>query len=407
MKHPLLSVVIPVKLNSGTLKSTLKTVLSQDYSNIQIVVSDNSDQYIVKEIVSEFDDNRVKHIVPKRTDINFSEDWEFALSGADGDYVTFLGDDDGVLPNAYSLGMEYILNRDIDAFTWKKINYNWPDHLLPRFRNIISGESQPEIQRIDAKKALKLLSKFKIGYNSLPCIYNSIVSMKDIKVVIKKSKQKRFFSGSIPDVYSGIALASVIKKYYFASFPLTVNGASIKSSGVIQGESSLTIKQKEQIVDVLSSKQRYHEDIGKFSSSIASIVMGEYLLAEKNISGFTGPKPSWFWYVNYLVHESKTSKQSEKIIDSARYTAKKRKLIIPIIFNKSAEHSDKESAQFFKGFLALPSQKIKDVEDASMLISGLVPSIDLITEITWMAIIKKWAADTVKMMIKLYRVLKL
>ena len=277
MRDPLLSIVIPVKLNSGTLKSTLKTVLNQNYSNIQIIVSDNSDQCIVKDIVSEFDDNRIKHIVPKRTSINFSEDWEFALSGADGDYVTFLGDDDGALPNAYSLGMSYILNNDIDAFTWRKINYNWPDHLLPEFRSAMSGESSPEIQKIDARKALKLLSKFKIGYNTLPCIYNSIVSMKDVKFVINKTRQKKFFSGSIPDVYSGIALSSVIKKYYYASFPLTVNGASAKSSGVIQGKSNLSKKQKEQIVDVLSSKQRYHRDIGGFSTSIASIVMGEYL----------------------------------------------------------------------------------------------------------------------------------
>ena len=98
---------------------------------------------------------------------------------------------------------------------------------------------------------------------------------------------------------------------------------------------------------------------------------------------------------------------SEKIIDAARYTAKKRKLIIPLIFNKDIKYNKKVPAQFFKGFVMLPSQKIKNIEDASMLIGGLVPPIELITEITWMTIIKKWAADTVKMMINLYRALKL
>jgi glycosyltransferase involved in cell wall biosynthesis len=405
---PLLSIVIPVKLNTGTLRYTLNTVLAQDYPNIQIIVSDNSDQDIVKDMVGEFNDKRIKCITPKRTDINFREDWEFALSGADGDYVTFLGDDDGALPNAYSLGMEYILNYDVDAFTWKKINYNWPDHLLPEFRNILSGESQPEIQRIDAKKALKLLSKFKIGYNSLPCIYNSIVSMSDIRSIIKKSKQKRFFSGSIPDVYSGIALASVIKKYYFASFPLTVNGASVKSCGVIQGESNLTRKQKEQVVDVLSSGHRYHEDIGEFSSSIASIVMGEYILARENINGFIGPKPSWFWYVNYLVHESKSSKQGDKIIASARYTVKKRGLLMPFISSTVDFNLERRNPIFFfNGFIKLPIQKIKNVEDASILLGGLIPPINAITDVTWKIIARQWVSNSIKAAINLYRATKL
>ena len=39
MNNPLLSVIIPVKNNTNTLEYTLKTVLAQDYSNLQIIVS--------------------------------------------------------------------------------------------------------------------------------------------------------------------------------------------------------------------------------------------------------------------------------------------------------------------------------------------------------------------------------
>ena len=53
-RTPLLSVVIPVKHNSGTLKYTLQTVLNQDYTNLQVVISNNSMQMEVKNLIDEF-----------------------------------------------------------------------------------------------------------------------------------------------------------------------------------------------------------------------------------------------------------------------------------------------------------------------------------------------------------------
>jgi glycosyltransferase involved in cell wall biosynthesis len=408
MKKPLLSVVIPVKLNTGTLEYTVKTVLNQTYSNIQIVISNNSDQDYVRNLISKFNDKRIKIITPKKTNINFRADWEFALNGADGDYVTFLGDDDGVLPNAYSLGMSYILNHDVNAFTWKKINYNWPDHLVEESRNLLIGDSKPEVQKINAKKALRQLAKFRIGYNTLPCIYNSIVSMDDIRSVIDQSKQKVFFYGPIPDVYSGIALSTVVGQYYFASFPLTINGASVKSSGVIQGEPSLEKSQKDKIIDIINAKSSYHEDIGEFSSSIVSIIMGEYMLARKNIDDFPGPKPSWYVYVKRLLRESKTSKNSKDIIKSARYTAKKRGFIMLFLFYKiDLNLASKVSTCFFNGKINLPPKTINNIEDVSLLLTGLIPDIQDVKIINWKSIVSQWLHDSRKIIIDLYRIIKL
>ena len=115
MKPPLLSVVIPVKYNSGTLESTLNTVLSQEYSPLQIVVSNNSNQKEVYGLVQKINDDRITYISTEN-DLNFSDDWEFALSGADGEFVTFLGDDDGILPNALEYGMQMLLENNVDAF---------------------------------------------------------------------------------------------------------------------------------------------------------------------------------------------------------------------------------------------------------------------------------------------------
>ena len=57
--NPKLSVVIPVKNNSGTLKSTLKTLLQQDYKPLEIVVSNNSQQDEIKDLIKKIDDKRI------------------------------------------------------------------------------------------------------------------------------------------------------------------------------------------------------------------------------------------------------------------------------------------------------------------------------------------------------------
>jgi glycosyltransferase involved in cell wall biosynthesis len=399
LESPMLSVVIPVKNNSGTLQYTLNTVLNQKYANLQIVVSNNSMQEDIYHLVQSINDNRVKYICPDHK-MNFSEDWEFALSGADGDYVTFLGDDDGVLLDAYSYGMQNIINYSIEAFVWKKLNYNWPNHLISSNRNLLEGESEPVLQRVITKRALKLLAKFKYRYNELPCIYNSIVSKQAIDKIRMQSPGEKFFSGVIPDVYSSIVLSTVIKEHIFASFPLTLNGASDKSSGVMQGISNISKEQKDQISDVLTSGNHYHRDIGDFSSSIASIVMGEFLLAKSILNNL--PDPSWRAYVKYLAYEAKTAVQSEKIRASAQYTKKKRKLLF-LRLNIKKNTNDNFRNNKFEGAMVLPEQVVDNVETAAELFYSLVPNDSKVIFRTNTTILKSWLSKSYAMLVMLYR----
>ena len=46
--------------------------------------------------------------------MSFSEDWEYALSHANGDYITVLGDDDAMI-SGLSLAAELFQHHSIDA----------------------------------------------------------------------------------------------------------------------------------------------------------------------------------------------------------------------------------------------------------------------------------------------------
>ena len=123
-------------------------------------------------------------------------------------------------------------------------------------------------------------------YNSLPCIYNSLVHIKYIKKIKSLSRNNIFFGGVIPDVYSGIVLSRVIEDYLYAYFPLTINGASALSGGIAQGtQKKINKEQLEQIKDITIAKleNEYDDRIG-YAPSVYSMELGEYLLASKNLN---------------------------------------------------------------------------------------------------------------------------
>src|SRR5208337_2329891 len=95
----LLSVIVPTRDRADTLVHCLKTVTAQPNLNLEILVSDNYSGPEVKQVVDQCNDARVRYI-RTNTRLGMSEHWEFALNHASGNWVTILGDDDGLLPHA-------------------------------------------------------------------------------------------------------------------------------------------------------------------------------------------------------------------------------------------------------------------------------------------------------------------
>lgn len=369
----LISVVVPTKYAGPSIRSTVGTVLQQSYSCIELVISDAAHSDELELWVKSLADPRVVYVRPPRG-LSFSDDWNFALDSSRGDLVTFLGDDDGLLPNALDFAVNVISEMSLGAITWTKINYNWPDHLVPGQRSLLAGDSSPHLYIVSARRALRLLSKFLLGYARLPCIYNSLVRREYIEVIKAASPSGKFFSGVIPDVYSSIVLAAHLERYAFATFPLSVNGAACHSSGVKQGIPDLDDELKKTIPDVLSCDSRYHPDIGPFSTAIGSIIMGEFLIARQVLGESRFPPPNWRGYLRYLVREARHSPHPGLIGDAARYTRKRRKMIFWIPrFDRHVARVE-SSAASFKGCIYLDPGSVPDVEHAARLCASLMPS---------------------------------
>lgn len=227
---PHLTIVIPTRERADTLLSTLTTCVLQDYEYLTILVSDNNSQDETYEVVHAFNDERIRY-VNTGTRVGMSTNWEFALSHVDGDYVTYIGDDDGFLPGAISQVAELVQDsKCIDALAWGRAVYNWPTHANAYLRNTLFLHRDLRMLRLSAREYLQSLSTYSCPWASLPSIYNGFIKTTLIEQ-IKHNSGGRFFNSAIPDVYSAIAIASHVSDYYFSMRPFSVAGISGKSTG--------------------------------------------------------------------------------------------------------------------------------------------------------------------------------
>ena len=108
------------------------------------------------------------------------------------------------------------------SFVWPGVNGQSESRLIaPKTRGL---------QWRDSKKWLERCIQGKEKYSELPMIYNGGFIHSSVLRDIRFSNNKTFASCA-PDVYSAVAIASVVEKYLFVHEPLSISGTSSHSTG--------------------------------------------------------------------------------------------------------------------------------------------------------------------------------
>lgn len=225
MTSPKLTVIIPTLQRPDTLYWTIRTVIEQNYDNFAIIVSDNFSNDNTPSIVSSFGDSRISYINPG-TRLSMSRHWEFALSHIQEGYVTILGDDDGLIPDALSTAARLIARHQVDVIGWRYASYNWPG-ITPHFM-IPMGSTY---RVIDSKEEINsIFSKNIIHSIQFPSLYGGFINI----ALINRLKEKfggQFFHSRIPDFFSASVVVASVDRYLRLTFPLSINATSKHSTG--------------------------------------------------------------------------------------------------------------------------------------------------------------------------------
>lgn len=274
VKVPKISIIIPTRERADTLEYTLKTCVSQEDEDIEILVSDNASNDNTKEIVEKFTDSRISYY---RTDkrISMASNWEFALSKVRGEYIHILGDDDGLVPGAIRDIKNILSKYEYPAFIWQKAEYTWPGHIdCPNYLNVPLSCFFIEIE---SKIILKYFLRGWVSYARLPVIYSGVISRSYLEKI--RAKNGKIINSSTPDVYLGFALLSVINKYLYSTRPLSVNGGSHHSNGASSNRSG-----KESVQNMFFSEMDipYHKLMSIIPGSLTSSVFEALLQANEH-----------------------------------------------------------------------------------------------------------------------------
>jgi len=167
---PLLSVVVPTLDRPDTLRHALATMACQPADvDCEFIVQNNGGNPEIAEMVEGLKDARFKHFASD-TVLTMTDNWESALGHAAGEYVTFIGDDDGLMPYACATATDILAGGAIDLLSWRAYSYYWPNYYHPAFRNRLLAEIDftSSVKRVSSCRELARVFAFQAHYAYLP-----------------------------------------------------------------------------------------------------------------------------------------------------------------------------------------------------------------------------------------------
>lgn len=230
------SILLPTRNRLDLLRHAVETVLRQDYSDWEVIVSDNCSEDDVEGYVASLNESRVKYF---RTDriVPVTENWNNALANSSGEYFLMLGDDDGLL-DGYFAELERVLDRfdDPDIVYSRTLQFAHPDVLPDHPRGYLAlggmadffrGRNEPYV--LDGRDAVRLVRssmRFELAFD-----FNMQFATIRRALVSGLGDARTFFRSAFPDYYAMNLLFLRARRIVVHPRPLTIVGISPKSYG--------------------------------------------------------------------------------------------------------------------------------------------------------------------------------
>jgi glycosyltransferase involved in cell wall biosynthesis len=228
------SVLLPTHNRLEYLRYAVETVRRQDFSDWEIIVSDNDSVDDIAGFVRSLGDIRVKYF---RTEsfLPVTDNWNNALVRSSGDYVVMLGDDDGLMP-AYFSTIERLLAKFPDPdfvyasayfYAYPGVMPDTPDGFLRRDRSPKLLAEKPYWLAADRAREIA------VGYLNfrMPVASNMQFSLISRRKISEMSVDGPFFRSPYPDFYSTPRLFLTSSRILICPSPLVVIGITPKSYG--------------------------------------------------------------------------------------------------------------------------------------------------------------------------------
>lgn len=232
---PVLSIVIPTRNRANYAIATIKSILSISSPRLELVIQDSSDTRGLEDLINlNISDSRLRYNY-SQPPVSAVANFNIAASLATGEYVCFIGDDDGVNPEIMQAAVWAKAN-DLDALRPNVIaSYFWPDinshaglekHAGKLFILNFTGKVTFPDADIEARKCVHNAGLTYLD-TDLPKIYHGIIRKKCLDQV--KNLTGEYFKGLSPDIFGALAASNFVTRMSVIDYPLIISGTSFFS----------------------------------------------------------------------------------------------------------------------------------------------------------------------------------
>lgn len=232
MNTPILSIIIPTNNRHQYASVIIRTIL-KNFTNTELIVSDVSiNNTLEEEFRNNIDNERFKY-VKQEAGLDMTNNFERALKLATGDYIVFIGDDDGVYLDIEKVAHWAKANKIDSIYTTTPATYYWKGFYSVSYGNKLSEamlihKFTGNICEINAKGQLQeSLKDLGSGLKKMPRIYHGMASRTICQKII--NKYGNLFGGISPDIYSASLISVESEKAVLIDFPVIIPGSSPKS----------------------------------------------------------------------------------------------------------------------------------------------------------------------------------
>lgn len=232
-KNIILSIVIPTLNRYETLLPLLRALCNFGDDNFEIIIQDNSSEN--KPFIDYYNynfDSRIKYFHSNRK-LSAIENCDLAVSQANGTYISFIGDDDGVSEKIIQCCV-WMKENNVDSVFFNRAIYTWPgtNHFfkLNNFSNgkLIINKITGSVLRLDVKdEYLKIIKSGGQSMYNAPRVYHGIVKKECLDHLY--ADLGTYFPGPVPDMSNCIALTKYVNNHFYIDLPLIITGQSSKS----------------------------------------------------------------------------------------------------------------------------------------------------------------------------------
>jgi hypothetical protein len=225
---------MPTKHRTRYAISTIRGILSWRRNDFELVVQDNSNHGELEEALRGVTDPRLRYY-HCTTSLDMEANFSQAALNANGEYVAFIGDDDGVTDEVMDVAL-WARTKGLQAVVpsgW--VSFLWPDVESRAYGRRFSGALRMRrfggrvSYPIAEQEIRKCARSGGQDFHRLPRPYFGLVHRDSMEEV--RQACGTCFPGPSPDLAGAIAIATVVSRTAEIDYPIFIQGTAAQSGG--------------------------------------------------------------------------------------------------------------------------------------------------------------------------------